>query len=35
MDVEVEAVAAAGTTVKPEERTEVAVEVEEDEEVLL
>ena len=35
MEVEVDAVAAAGVTVKPEGRTEVVVEVEEDEEFLL
>jgi len=34
-DVEADAVTAAGATVKPEGRTDVAVEVEEDEELLL
>ena len=35
VDVEVDGVTAAGATVKPEGRTDVAVEVEEDEELLL
>ena len=35
VDVEVDAVTVAGATVKPEGRTDVAVEVEEDEELLL